>query len=215
MDISSLKLVEFSVRLRTKLPMKHNFANVHPIVLESRGITPVNWKWEPKQFRSYTSFNVIGYENNSEVYGDSTEFKVTRTGERVSERRHELPQVVQRYIETFAPDTFSKADLNWEFRKPYESADNMVMSRFFQSEMFPDSVTYVEAVPLFVLEIDGLRVSYTFYATPDKNSIVADVKATVEDLTSDGEMNGWISEHRSHETISLDGLNSLLGTENE
>ena len=215
MDISSLKLFEFSVRLRTKLPMRHYFANVHPIVLESRGITPVKWEWKSEQFRSFTSFNVIDYENNSEIYGDSTEFRVTRTGEQVSERRHELPQVAQRYIEIFAPDTFSKADLNWEFQKPYESADNMVMSRFFQSEMFPDSVTYVEAVPLFVFEIDGLRVSYSFYATPDKNSVVADVKATFEDSSNDGEMNGWLSEHRSHETISLNVLNSLLGTENE
>ena len=215
MDISSLTLFKFSVRLRTKPPKRHYFDNVHPIVLESRGITPANWEWKSEQFRSYTSFNVIEYENSSEIYGDSTECRVTRTGEQVSEKRHELPQVAQRYIETFAPDTFSRVDLNWEFQKPYESADNLVMSRFFNSEMFPDYVTYVEAVPLFVFEIDGLQASYSFYATSDKKSIVADVNATLDDSSNDGEMNGWLSEHRSHESNSLNVLNSLLGADNE
>ena len=215
MNMVSLKLSEFSVRLRTSPQKGHYFANVHPIVLESRGITPASWIWKPEQFRSFTSFNVIDYENNSEIYGDSTEFRVKRTGEQISERRHELPRITQRYVETFAPDTFSKADLNWKFQKPHESADNMVMSRFFQSEMFPDSVTHVEALPMFKFEIDGLQVSYSFYATPDTNSIVADVSAILENSSSDEEIDVWLSEHQSHEAVSTSVLNSLLGTDNE
>ena len=210
----SLNLAKLSVKLLTSVSVKHNFSNIHPIVLSSRGVTPINWEWKPEQFRSYTSFNVIRYENDIELYGDSSSLKIEKTKSLEFKKGYEFVQAARRYIESLMPDTFSKAELNWEIHMPYENPDGLAIERFYNHDAIPKTWENVETVPLFRFESEGLHMTFVLFTTPNKDSIVANVTAIIQGPTDDSNLNKWLSDYQAHETIMLKNLSILLGIEN-
>lgn len=210
----SLNLAEFSVKLLTSDPVKHDFSNIHPIVLSSRGVTPVNWEWKAERFRSYTSFNVISYENDIELYGDSSSLRIEKTKGLDFKKGYEFVHTARRYIESLMPDTFSKAALNWEIHVPYENPDVLSVEKFYNHDAIPETWENVETVPLFRFDSEGLHTTLVLYTAPNKDFIVADVSASIQGPTDEGTLNKWLSDYLAHETTVLKNLDMLLRIEN-
>ena len=224
MKKSDLDLVELSTSILVDDSNEHEFSNLHPGFLASKGIVPHEWKWKKDESSMNPSFFSIEYENGVRLLGDEDMLQVSQTQDLEIGKKCESCELVVKYIASVAPGVFKMAGMEWTIQAPLENPSEWITNRFFRPEVILEKWSNVRTIPLLRFEIDELLVTYRFStaqrkiddeASADEQIMLAVAcRIGLSTFADDAELSGWLLEWLKHEEIMLSNLMSLMENEN-
>ena len=210
MDASDLRVKEFSIYLRDIKTRRHTFSNVNPRFLALASVIPGSWEWEEKRFVSSHNFNAITYENKSLLMGGDDYLIASQKSGIELGKRPELSNHIIKYIESFAPETFDKAEMTWKFYAELKNASTWIMNRFFQPNLIPRVWKEPQAIPAFNFQSKGATIFYRFSVDEENKLLAIDCQAHTPSPTDDEGLTKWLSNYHDHETAMFTNLVQLI-----
>lgn len=229
MEKSDFQPIAFSTTVHTGEPEGHDFSNVHPGFLASRGVIPNDWTVE--ESRMQTSSSEIDFENGLRLAGNSNTFHVSQAFDLEAEEQEQKmgtgeelvpPEVTVKYVASVTPDTFKQVRMEWEFLVPNESPADWITRTFFRPELISDEWRRVWTVPILGFFLDELAVVLTF--SPKHKSVDGEEEGEILSVTfriepmpfrNDGEIIRWLSEWSDHKELVLSHLMPIMNTQDE
>lgn len=220
MQESDLELVELSIGVFVEDSIEHDFSNLHPGFLASKGIVPQDWEWKKGESSMNPSFFSIEYEHGVRLLGDEDMMQVSQSQNLELGKECELCDLVVKYIASVAPDVFKKAGMEWTIQAPLENPSKWITSRFFRSEVLLEHWSDIRTFPSLRFEVNQLPVTYRFYTaqrriddeeSEDEQTILSVAcRIGLVTFADDAELSGWLLEWLRHEEILLSNLMSLM-----
>ena len=210
MDTSDLRAGEFTIFLRDIKTLRHDYSNLNPRFLALAGVIPTSWKWEKQDFISSHKFNVITYDNDFLLMGGEDYLRASqRTGFELGEGP-ELSDHLIKYIESFAPETFDKAEMIWNFHTELKNPSTWIMNRFFQPKLVPRDWKKPQAIAAFSLQSKDADIFYRFSVDEENKLLTINCQAHTSSPSDDEGLSKWLSGYHDHETAMLTNLSQLI-----
>ncbi len=215
MKMQDLNLITFSVLASVESPTKHTYAHVNPLLFRLLSIAPEDWEWDEDRFVTGSSFHSIFYENMVFVTATEEMFIAAHGKSARIEGSHGPPELVTKYIETLAENTFRRAEIHWNFQVQLEDSNSWLAGRFFCPEMPSKKWRKIELIPTITLDTEGALNTFKFSPNTENSLLDINCKSGPILFADDNDLIRWISGYRELESEILINLTSIMGLEND
>ena len=208
MDTSNMELVEFSIMVITDSDSKHEFTNIHPLLLSTKGIVPDTW--ERDAFYLSDIVSNVRFENGIRIVGRSNSLYVEQSKNLKLGIKHEPSSLIRRYIEMLAPDIFFQSWIDWTVHVPHADPSQWILDRFKALDFVHDDWDDISMWPCFLFNISSLPLRIQLKPTDDGDFIRVYSVARTQSFEDDEKLNQWLSEYQVHEKAMLLSLKHFL-----
>lgn len=218
MNSKNLELIEFSVTLRVKESVTHEFFNLHPHILAFAGVASSDWTWEKgaQKLLITPGFCSITYENGIRISGNNKTVNAAKIQDLELGGTHYPPGIAASYLTSLAPDVFEMADINWEIEVPFEEPIAWMTNRFFQANFISESWSDVETIPIIRFAEAGSVTTFSFVPRSERKEFLSiGCRISTASPVSDDHLARWLLNYQELEDRVLNNLLALLEIEND
>ena len=219
MNKEELNLTEYSVTLRAKESVTHEFFNLHPHILAFAGVVPTDWTWErgAQKLLLTPGFCSITYENGIRISGNNETVNAAKTQDLEFGGTQNTSRIATGYIASLAPDVFQMAELNWEIEIPLEEPIIWMTQRFFSVQLsFPNLGRMLKPSLFIRFTESDLVTTFSFVPRPNKIEFLSIGGRIRTALPVDDEhLAHWLLSSQELENRMLNSLLAILEIEND
>lgn len=218
MNKEELNLIEYSVTLRAKESVTHEFFNLHPHILAFAGVVPADWTWEKgaQNLLLTPGFCSITFENGIRISGNNETVNAAKTQELKFGGTRTPSEIATGYIASLAPDVFQMAEMNWEIEISLENPIAWMTQRFFRSNFLSESWSDVETIPIIRFTESEFITTLSFVPRPNRREFLSiGSRISTTSPVGDDYLARWLLDYQELENRMLNSLLALLEIKND
>lgn len=212
MNSPALELKVFGVTLHTRQSESHDYMSLHPRFLELMEVIPDDWIGEG--FQHSPGFTLIEYKNEVRLFGSTDALNFAEYRNLELGRESEIPNLIQAYVASMAPDVFQKTEMFWVVEFPVEDISEWLTERFFSPNSFSEEWKNIQILPTIRFKLKDQLLSFDFSAAEESGRIRINCGISTSSLSNDDELFGYLSNYFEQQSCVFSALDSLMEVKN-